>query len=358
MAALSRIAVVGAAGFIGNRALEMLHLGGGHEVVPVVRRPSALALASRFDLRPAIADAFDSSALERAFAGCELVLLAIAGDPAAIVGSIEPVYRAADRAGVRRLVYLSSASVHGQAPAPGTDEQSPISRFQPLAYNRAKASSERRLLALRAAGGTEVVILRPGIVHGPRSQWTGGLADQLLDGEAFLADAGVGICNAAYVDNVVHAIALAADAEGVDGEAFLIGDAETVTWRSLVAPVAAALDIDVDDLPAPSSAAILSQRTPWKARVVPPLRTAYGRLPRPLAVPARIAVRVATEGRAPAASEPGQAFSRELALLHSCQVRLPHTKAEIRLGYRPIVTFEQACRRSVAWLRFAGYPVR
>ena len=70
----------------------------------------------------------------------------------------------------------------------------------------------------------------------------------------------------------------------------------------------------------------------------------------------RVAVRVARESRPPAASEPAQEFSRELALLHSCRVRLPHTKAEARLGYRPIVTFEEACRRSVAWLRLRGLP--
>ena len=48
---------------------------------------------------------------------------------------------------------------------------------------------------------------------------------------------------------MVHAITLAADAEGVDGEAFLIGDEETLSWRSFVAPIATALGVSVDDLP-------------------------------------------------------------------------------------------------------------
>jgi hypothetical protein len=49
--------------------------------------------------------------------------------------------------------------------------------------------------------------------------------------------------------------------------------------------------------------------------------------------------------------------SEERALLHRCRYKLPFTKAEVELGYRPIVTFEEGCRRSVAWLTFAGYPV-
>ena len=46
-----------------------------------------------------------------ALAGCETVIHAIAGDPATVRDSVSPVYRAAQEAGVRRLVYLSSASV-------------------------------------------------------------------------------------------------------------------------------------------------------------------------------------------------------------------------------------------------------
>ena len=57
---------------------------------------------------------------------------------------------------MRRLVYVSSASVHGQAPVPGTNEDSPVKRRQPIAYNNAKAWAERRLLALRASGSVEL----------------------------------------------------------------------------------------------------------------------------------------------------------------------------------------------------------
>ena len=191
MAELSRIAVVGAAGFIGNRAVEMLHLGGGYQVVPVVRRASALALASRFDLQPAIADASrqlgPGAGLRRLRAG-----------PAC--GRRRPGHDrrfnrarlSRGRSGRRRPAHLSQQRL-GARTGPRPRHRRAVSHppVSAPSYNRAKASAERRLLALRASGRTEVVILRPGIVHGPRSQWTGGLADQLLAGEAFLADGGV-----------------------------------------------------------------------------------------------------------------------------------------------------------------------
>jgi len=46
-----------------------------------------------------------------------------------------------------------------------------------------------------------------------------------------------------------------------------------------------------------------------------------------------------------------------MALLQRCRWKLPSTKAARVLGYRPSVAFDEACRRSIGWLEFAGYPV-
>ena len=104
-----RVAVLGAGGFIGNRTVEMLHLGGKAEVRPIVRRVAGMALASRFALDCRLADARDADALARAFAGCEVVVHTVAGDTQLIVDALAPVLHAARQAGVRRIVYLSTA---------------------------------------------------------------------------------------------------------------------------------------------------------------------------------------------------------------------------------------------------------
>ena len=119
------------------------------------------------------------------------------------------------------------------------------SRRQPIAYNSAKAWAERRLCVLRDKGSVELVILRPGIVTGPRSIWQTRFADELLAGNACWLDDGRAICNSIYVDNLVHAIHLALDATGADGRAFLIGDEETVTWADLYRPIAKALGFEI-----------------------------------------------------------------------------------------------------------------
>lgn len=353
-----RIAVVGASGFIGSRLVEMLHLESLAEIRPIVRRLSGLARSARFSVPGRVADAFDATALRNAFEGCEIVVHAVAGDRRTILGTLAPTYQAAQKARVQRLVYLSSASVHGQAPLPGTDESSPLNARQSVPYNNSKVGAERRLRRLRRGGDVELVILRPGIVFGPRSSWTGGLADELLTGRAYLVEGGAGICNSIYIDNLVRAIHLAATAPGVDGHAFLVGDRETVTWLDFYRPLVEALGMRLSEVPS-----VDFQRPRGAVRPSRRIRAALSRLPAPLR--RRLRVVRGTRPAKETSSRPPWARSahskltvtEERALLHRCRYKLPSKKAEVMLGYTPLVSFDEAYRRSIGWLVFAGYPV-
>src|SRR5437763_3358289 len=85
---MRRIAVLGASGFIGNRAAEVFQRDVDMDVRPIVQRPSRAALARRFDLSVQVADALDQKSLTAAFEGCDSVIVAIAGDPKTIVRSV------------------------------------------------------------------------------------------------------------------------------------------------------------------------------------------------------------------------------------------------------------------------------
>jgi nucleoside-diphosphate-sugar epimerase len=348
-------AVIGAGGFIGNRVVEMLHAD-GWAVRPVVRRASSLALAARFALEGRVADAMDAGALAEALQGCEVVVHALAGDPATIRGAIAPLCRAAEEAGCRRIVYLSSAVVHGQAPPPDTVEETPLPAGQRLAYNLAKRDAERELFRLGGRGAVEVTALRPGIVFGPRSQWIGGLADALLEGRAGLVDGAEGLCNAIYVDNVVHAVKLAALAAAAPGRAFLIGDDETPTWREFHRRVAEPLGIALDDIPvlrfAPARPS-LGDRVRALPQA-PPVRAAIDRLPHPVRE-GLSAAWGATVTRPPAPPS-GPRADLETALLHRAAHAPGWARARDLLGYAPRIAPAEAWRRTVAWLGFAGYP--
>jgi nucleoside-diphosphate-sugar epimerase len=352
---MSQVAILGANGFIGNRLVEMLHLGGLAEVRPIVRSVARLARPSRFDLDCRIADAFDEEAMSAAFHACDVVVHAVAGDPRTVRRTVAPAYRAAEKAGVGRFVYLSSASVHGQAPPPGTNENSALNGRHLLPYSNAKVEAERTLKRLRRRGRVELVILRPAIVFGPRSHWVSSFVEALLAGQAYWVNGGQGICNSAYIDNVVHAIYRAMTMSAVDREVFLIVDKETITWREFYQPFAEALSCDVGDIQdvPPFASGRTSANGFEKIASFLPDR-AKGALS---AVHKRLVSRrsLSSPWEVPQARLPRATL--EMTLLYQCRYKLPFDTAKRLLGYEPQVSFAEGCRRTISWLAFAGYPV-
>jgi nucleoside-diphosphate-sugar epimerase len=356
-----KTAIVGANGFIGSRLTEIMHLGGRHTAVPVVRRPSALALPARFALDWRIADALDAGSLAAALEGCDAAVHTALGDPRQIEAMPSVLCAAAAAAGLGRVVYLSSAAVHGQCPPVGTTEDSPLHCRHAMEYNNAKVRAERAFVRGCARHGLAGFILRPGVVFGPRSRWIADVASELRQGRAWLIAGGSGICNSLYVDNLVEAITQALCAGTENAGAYFVGDAECVTWLEFYGAVAAALGIDaaeihrLDEIPTfPRTmqhriAQAISGRVAQTA--MPVLPRAWKDLGKRL-VGALAAAPSAPDGwRLRDAPRPNP--TQELTLLQQCRWRFSSDRAALRLGYRPIVSFEVAMRRSLQWLAFA-----
>lgn len=352
-----KVCVVGASGFVGNRAIEILH-DAGMAVRPIVRHPSSLQPFTQMGLDGYVANAFDQEALEQAFSGCDVVIHSVLGSPGLIRGSVAPTYRAAQKVGVHRLIYLSSMIVHTSAPAPGTTESTPAIENQPgFPTHIAKIDAERKLLQMRKKGSVEVVIFRPGIVFGPRSRWVTALAEQLKQGTAYFIHDGRGVCNTVYVDNLIHGMGLAMSASGVDGEAFFVGDREQVTWFDFYRPFADALDIDLQQIPqlAPPNFTH-SRRQEWisSIRESEAVQKGLALLPNDLKQqlkqmsPKR--THTILENGSPPTTKREPVATEMMSILQQSQYKLPIEKAERILGYEPIVSFETGCDRSIEWL--------
>src|SRR5262249_18608136 len=134
------------------------------------------------------------------------------------------------QAGVRRVVFLSTVAVYGDATGELSEQAVTAPTGSPDGDSKIAAGE-----GCRAAGtpGLEVVVLRPTIVYGPFSgSWTVEPAQRMIAGTWLLPpDACEGICNLLYVDDLVEATALALKVEGAAGEAFNINGPERVTWN-------------------------------------------------------------------------------------------------------------------------------
>lgn len=361
-AAKPRIAIIGAGGFVGARLVERWHLTGHADVIGIVRRPAALARLARFAVAWRLADACDEVSLAAALQGCDGVVHAVTGDPPAIRAAARALARAARRAGVPRTVYLSSAMVHGPAPAADFDETAPLARDQGFDYGRAKIAAEE---ALVASGLPGLIRLRPGIVYGPRSRWITDPLQQLTTGPVPWIEGGRGVCPAIYVDNLIDAIECALASRSSAGHAYLVRDTEAVTWRDFLLGVLGGFGLDeratIEGRPTePASGwrrsldALRGQAaTQWMLARVP------GRWK--LAVKGALAGFAGRSSFLPSAAEPGLApathgcVDAERTSLQRCRGRMLDARARAELGYAPAVSFNEGMRRAVAWARFAGW---
>ena len=355
-----KVALIGAGGFIGNRIVEQLHLGTNHQVVPIVRKPYRLALPARFDVEWRLGDALDTNSLATALKDCDAAIHAALGDPRQIEAMPTALCTAAAAAGVKRLVYLSTASVHGQAPARGTNESSPLHTAHSMDYNNAKVRAEQNFFHECSKRQITGFALRPGVVYGPRSRWITDLAQDLRLGQAWLFNGGAGICNSIYVDSLGGAAISALTAPAGAAGPYLVGDNETVTWRDFYHAIAGGLGLDsstiraVDRLPAFKRSTVEKiQRavaSPGIQGLLPLIPGALKRTTKQLIAATQVPPRPNAWSLP---HRPAPRITEELALLQQCTWKFPHENAVERIGYQPRVGFQEAIVRSLAWFAFA-----
>ena len=354
-----KLGLIGASGFIGLRTAEILSGDSQWDVRHIVRSPASLAVLARQRFNWKIANFLSESELASALAECSVCIHAAIGDPSQITLMAEKTYAACALAGVRRLVWLSSASVHGQSPLPGTNEESPLCDRHPLKYNNAKVRAEWTLQRCATNGMVEVVRLRPSIVFGPRSRWIGEVAKSFRDGGACWLERGQGFCNTIYIDNLVHAIKLCATHPEASGGVFLIGDNEIIRWRDFLLPIARHFCATESSFTEGIPCAVSDEKEGLFSSIRELSAYKYGcaRLPYRLKRIVKNAVAGWNDQLVPASEwQPLRAnrtrMTLEMTLLQQCKWILSSEKARNTIGYRPPISFSEGMCNSLAWLDF------
>jgi UDP-glucose 4-epimerase len=251
----SRIVVIGGAGFLGSHVVDQLTATGAREIVVLdnfVRGTRAnLADAAR-DPRVEIVDGSitDVDLLRSLMTGTDLVvhlaglwLYECVHQPRSaldvnVVGTFN-VVEAAQQAGVRRVVYSSSASVYGDAVFTPMTEDHPFNNR--TMYGATKIAGEQFFRAFYEQHKSDYVGLRYMNIYGPRMDYKGTYVSvimKVLDRiDAGLPPIIFGDGSQAYdfvhVGDVARANILALQADATD-EFFNIGIGVKTTIRELV----------------------------------------------------------------------------------------------------------------------------
>jgi len=325
--------VTGATGLLGSHIAERL-IQRGTRCRALVRASSDTTFLQSIGVECVVGDISDPASMSAACQRVEVVHHAAAkvGDwgtrsefqTDTIQGTLN-VARACLRAGVRRLIHISSTSAYGHPPP----SEQPIDESWPLGdrfwvwddYTRAKVTAERELWKLWETQRLPVTMIRPSWLYGPRDRLTiRRIRDSLAAGRVRIIGAGTNRMNTIYAGSVAHACLLAADQARAEGQAYNTTNDGVVTqqgWFDLWA--------EAFQFPKPT------RHVPYRLAFV-------------AAFALEAAYRLIKSRRPPF-------ITRYAAWLLGRPTVYSTVKAEQDLGWRPVVSYPEGVARAVEWFQ-------
>ena len=260
------VLVTGASGFVGRHVCEYLHnLGFDLRIAVRSRSMNDASLPSAWQ-RTEIGNIGPDTAWDAALSGVEAVIHLASHSPApgdsdeetaaayrrVNIQGTESLVRAAEQAGVRRLVYLSTIKVNGES----TPLNKPFTETSPARpqdiYGESKWQAERILQEINESTGLKTVILRSPLVYGPKVRANFLALLRLVDKGVPIPLRNVGNRRSMlYVGNLADAIARCLDAPAAGGQTYLLSDGEDVSTPELIERIALHLGRSVRLWPMP-----------------------------------------------------------------------------------------------------------
>ena len=251
-----KVFITGATGFVGSHVAQQLS-DGGADLRLLVRQSSRRDNIAQVNADVVLGDLRDSASLRKGMEGCELAFHVAADyrlwtkNPDemydANVNGTQSLLKAAQEAGVRRVVYCSSVATMGFGNGDlVTDEDTAVSVADMIGhYKRSKFLAEQVVLDA-AKNGVDVVMVNPSTPIGERDikpTPTGRIVVDFLK-RKFPAYADTGL-NLVDVKDVARAHILAAE-KGRPGIRYIVGG-ENLTLKQMLDKLAA-----ITGLPSPT----------------------------------------------------------------------------------------------------------
>ena len=234
------------------------------------------------------------------------------------VTGTENVCRAAIKAGVRRLVHVSTSAIYNMKVGRPVREDDPV---EPLddPYCFTKAQGDLLVQRMTREDHLPAVTIRLGALLGPGDSLNfGRLADRIRAGRGIIVGSGNNAVPFVYITDVVQALLLALDSEWAVGQIYNISNDQPITQKQYFSAIAEELGVAPPRVYVPYypmyAAAYVSERISLLSGYrIPPVATRHG-------------IKILGEDG-----------------------RLSIDKARRDLGYVPQVPIREAVRLTVAW---------
>lgn len=235
------VLVTGATGFLGGAVARRLAEEGAQVKALARRTGRDEYLRDVANIEIVMGDITDAKRMVEVTNGCDYVfhIAAALNGPLAEQlpvneGGTANVARAAAKAGVKRLVHVSTVATYGYSNRGVISEDTP-QRPGNVPYNTSKLKAEQTLIEIANEFGLSYSIQRPGMIYGPRSgAWTTLFYKLAARRPTIFIGDGSGTTYAIFVDDVVDLLLLQATHPAADGEAFNCVSNPQPTFRQFI----------------------------------------------------------------------------------------------------------------------------
>ena len=237
---MKRVAVLGAAGFIGATFVEHLLARGGWEVRSCIHTSGGGWRLSRHGIDLPSVDVTDLDQVRAGVRGCSHIVNAVMGPRDAMIHGLDNVLRACREAGVERYVHVSSVSAYGDRVVGSVLQSSDAPSDSLTDYGKMKLEQDRKVEAA-CRGGLPSVTLAPPNISGAYSSFLTKVLQTMSEGRLALVDGGELPCSLVDVQNLSVALEQALDCDRADASRLLVTDGGAPCWRELaerLAPLA------------------------------------------------------------------------------------------------------------------------
>ncbi len=248
---IMNIFITGVNGFIGSNLARYL-LRMCHHISGSVRKTSDLSFLNELKVDLFTGDLNDEEFLLNCFKGQDIIyhVAALASDWGSIntfyntnVRGTMNVAKAASKAGVKRLIFVSSTAVCGLTGYRYRTEKDvrPKNNFP---YASTKREAEDWLWKFSHENNLPITIIQPANVFGPYDRtFFIKFAQALEKGRMTFINKGKAWTCPTYIENLTEALWMAANNENAIGETFIISDGLEINWRQFIQKICQELKV-------------------------------------------------------------------------------------------------------------------
>lgn len=226
------ILLTGGSGFVGRNIIPILKRK-GFEVRALARSQQSVQAVRNYGAIPVQGDLTDRASLNEAAQGCDIVIHAAAymkfwGSKAPFyqinVDGTKNMLHAAEKAGVKKFIYIGAASVINGQEIHEKDETYIPPQLPKDSYSLTKALAEKEVVKANN-DNLQTVVLRPPAIWGPHNHSAEMMVDRVKAGSWIWIGGGQHRLSTLHVFNLAQAILAAID-KGGNGEIYFVTDGE------------------------------------------------------------------------------------------------------------------------------------